>query len=87
MTNTRSPRQLVASYRETIAADPDRYDGDEDVLYWLVNDTPARSWTPSEAARAARISSSDAYRILRMLATEGAISSDERGAWTRYSAR
>lgn len=82
-----SYREQVARYRETIARDPGLYEGELDVVLWLVTDTPERSWTPSEVSRAAGVPTRQAWRHLHQLADEGHIRSDSRGAWTRYWSR
>lgn len=79
--------ELVKGYRALIAADPDLYDGDIDVVMWLVKDIPDRSWTPSEVGRAIGIETSAARCHLDRLAHAGHITVNERGAWTRYTAR
>lgn len=76
----------VSGYRQQIAADPNLY-GTVDLVMWLVEDTPDRTWTPSEVAKVLRIDTSTAYEMLRELYCDGYIAADQRGAWTRYSAR
>lgn len=85
--HTRGVAALVRGYRERIARDPDLYEGDIDVIMWLVNDTPHRDWSPSEVARAAKVSTSTAQQLLAELALGRHIARDERGAWSRYWAR
>ena len=77
---------MVARSRERIARDPDTFD-EVDVVLWLVTDTPERSWTPSEVARATGRTTSEAYAALAELADGGHVLRYERGAWTRYQSR
>jgi len=78
--------ELVADYRAKLAAEPTLY-GEIDAAMWLVEDTPERTWTPSEVGKALRITTVTAGDFLRELYLDGYIASDERGAWTRYRAR
>ena len=86
-TKTQTPGQLVRSYRERIALDPDLFDGDLDVIMWLVTDTPERSWTPSEIAQVAKVSTDEARRLLEELTEDDSVLANRRGAWTRYYSR
>jgi hypothetical protein len=79
--------ELVKGYRERIAKDPDLYDGDLDVVYWLVHDTTDRDWTPSQVARAVGISTHEAGQHLSLLASEQHIRRDQRGSWSHYWSR
>lgn len=77
--------EKVRGYRATIDRDPDLYDGDEDVVMWLVRDTRHRDWSPSEVARVVKtINASEARRILEMLVGLRLIRKSGNGAWTRY---
>lgn len=87
MNTKQSPAKLVKGYREVIARDPDLYDGDLDIVMWLVNDTPERDWTPSQVAQVVKINSHEAYNHLAELAQGGHIRRDDRGAWTHYWSR
>jgi hypothetical protein len=75
---------LIRSYRTEIARNPELYDGNLDVVSWLINDTAGRTWTPSEIGQAVGIDTVEARRLLVELVELGAIRSDDRGAWTRY---
>lgn len=79
--------QLVAGYRARIAQDPDLFDGDTDVVLWLIEATTARDWTPSEIARAAGITTNAARDIVATLTADGDVVGNDRGARTRYSSR
>jgi hypothetical protein len=81
--------ELVSGYRATIAAHPDLYDGDEldSMILWLVSDTPERTWSPSETARAVGCTTSQAQCHLSDLARERYVEADDRGAWTHYWSR
>jgi hypothetical protein len=77
--------ELVRKYRQTIELDPDLYDGDEDVVMWLLKDTPTQDWSPSEVARVVKtIDATEARRILEMLVGLRLIHKSGNGAWTRY---
>jgi transcription initiation factor IIE alpha subunit len=86
-TSTAGLAAKIAGYREiTTGPDAENHDGDTDVVYWLVTDAPARTFTPSEVAKLLKIATPEARRILDYLTAQGHIVSDDRGAWTRYSA-
>lgn len=87
MTQSRAgTAEKIRGYRELIARDPDLYDGDEDVVMWLLKDTPTQDWTPSEVARVVKtINGTEARRILEMLVSERMIHKSGNGAWTRYA--
>lgn len=78
---------LVRGYRARIELDPELYDGDVDVIMWLINDTPDRDWSPSEVARAVGITATAARNALGELAAGRHIARDERGSWSRYWSR
>jgi DNA-binding MarR family transcriptional regulator len=82
---TASPAQLVKGYRAKIALDPDLYDGDLDVIMWLIEDTAPRSWTPSELGRAAKVPTTQVQNHLATLVGDGYVRTSGNGAWTRYS--
>jgi hypothetical protein len=85
-----SPAQLVASFRQQLATNPEFYaeeDPNATVVMWLVEETPDRTWTPSEVARLVKIATYTARNILDALVADQLIASDDRGAWTRYTAR
>ncbi len=78
----------VRDYRARLTGpNADWYEGDVDVIMWLVNDTPERSWSPSEVARAVKVDASTARRLLDELVDGDHIRGDDRGAWTRYRSR
>jgi hypothetical protein len=79
--------EMVKAFRAEISADPEIYDGDIDVAMWLIDDTPSRTWTPSEIGKALHISTAEAAGYLRKLAALDYIASNHRGAWTRYYSR
>jgi hypothetical protein len=79
------PGDLIRSYRDRIAKDPDLYDGDIDIVLWLIEDTSSfRDWTPSQIGSFARIKTSEVQNILRTLVADGYVVSDNRGAWSHY---
>ncbi len=78
-----STAALVRGYREQIQANPTL--DYSDATYWLVNETPDRTWTPSQVARALDIYTGEARGYLDELAANGDVLSTERGAWSRYS--
>jgi hypothetical protein len=79
--------ELVKGYREKIARDPEFYDGDIDVVLWLVSDTPDRDWTPGQVGRAVGISTHAAGAHLSQLAEEKHIARDQRGSWSHFWSR
>lgn len=82
-----SPAALVRSYREQIALDPEMYDGDYDVVRWLLEDTVGRDWTPSQVARVLGVPTWRVGGMLGELAERGFIARTQRGAWSRYWGR
>lgn len=79
--------QLVATYRDRIARDPEAYDGLIDMVMWLIEDTAPRDWSPSELARALRADTREVHDALPVLVSDGYVVSSNQGARSRYTAR
>lgn len=73
----------ISEYRATVAADTEMYDGENDVAYWVICDS-MDTWTPSKLGRTLKIDTAKAGSILRYLVSQGALQTDDRGAWSRY---
>lgn len=85
--STAGVAEKVRGYREQIAKNPDFYDGDTDVVLFLIQDTPDRDWSPSEIARALKITTQAAYEHLYILWAGGHIAAHGNGSWRRYQER
>ena len=58
-----------------------------DLVMWKIDDNPRRDYSPSEIARAVKITTEEARRVLPALVADGHILAHGNGAWTRYTAR
>lgn len=72
------------SSTETAANLPDEI---LDAIATLIDDNPDRTWTPSQVARKAHTTTTNATEALHYLVQHRMADADERGAWTRYTAR